>query len=197
MGVAEVFVSSKEVLEKGNVLRQQSVFPKGFRRGFIFGVTAVIPAFRLQHIDDVLTGHKVGKAATHSLAHLSLLVLHIQCDYGFPRFQQIENEEFHQIAFPLTGISEDEDVGGGLVLITLVKVYKDITSIFVLADVETFGIRLAGIVEGIEICHGVGGEHTLKLITKSIVPHRADAAEALLLAEQELINIELATHQLC
>ena len=124
-------------------------------------------------------------------------MLHIQCDNGFPRFQQIENEEFHQVRFTLTRVSKNEDIGRSLILITLVEVYKDITSIFVLADVETFGIRLAGIVEGIEICHGVGGEHTLKLSTESIVPHRTDAAEALLLAEQELINIELATHQLC
>ena len=124
-------------------------------------------------------------------------MLHIQCDYGFPRFQQIENKEFHQVRFTLTRVAKNENIGRSLILITLVEVYKDITSIFVLADVETSGIRLAGIVEGIEICYGVGGEHTLKLCTESIVPHRTDAAEALLLTEQELINIELAAHQLC
>ena len=124
-------------------------------------------------------------------------MLGIQRDNRLPGLQQIEDEQFHEIALTLAGVAENENVGRSLILITLVEVYKDITSIFVLADVETFGIRLAGIVEGIEICHGVGGEHTFKLSTKSIVPHRADAAEALLLAEQELINIELATHQLC
>ena len=124
-------------------------------------------------------------------------MLGIQRDNRLPGLQQIEDEQFHEIALTLAGVAENENVGRSLILITLVEVYNDITSIFVLADVETFGIRLAGIVEGIEICHGVGGEHTLKLSTESIVPHRADAAEALLLAEQELINIELATHQLC
>ena len=87
MGIREILVGAEEVLKEGNVLRQQSAFPKGFRRGLIFGVAAVIPAFRLQHIDDVLTGHKVGKAATHSLAHFLLLMLGIQRDNGFAGLQ--------------------------------------------------------------------------------------------------------------
>ena len=163
----------------------------------VAGDSAVIPAFRLQHIDDVLTRHKVGKAAAHGLAHFLLLMLGIQCDNGFAGLQQIEDEELHQVRFTLTRVAKDENIGRSLILITLVEVHKDITSIFVLADVETFGIRLAGIVEGIEISHRVGWEHTFKLCAESIVSHRTDAAEALLLAEQELINIELAAHQLC
>ena len=124
-------------------------------------------------------------------------MLHIQCDNGFPRFQQIENEEFHQVRFTLTRVSKNEDIGRSLILITLVEVHEDVAAVLVPPDIEALCVRFAGIVEGIEICHGVGGEHTLKLSTESIVPHRTDAAEALLLAEQELINIELATHQLC
>ena len=86
-------------------------------------------------------------------------MLGIQRDNRLPGLQQIEDEQFHEIALTLAGVAENENVGRSLILITLVEVYNDITSIFVLADVETFGIRLAGIVEGIEICHGVGGEH--------------------------------------
>ena len=96
----------------------------------------------------------------------------------------------------MTRVAEDENISRGLILVTLVEVYKDITSIFVLANVEPFGIRLAGIVEGIEISHRVGWEHTFKLCAESIVSHRADTAETLLLAEQEFIHIELAAYQL-
>ena len=177
------------------MLCQQCVFPKGFRCGLIFGVTAVIPTLRLQHIDDVLTGHKVGKAAAHGLAHFLLLMLGIQRDNGFARLQQIEDEELHQIAFALAGVTEDEDVGGGLILVTLVEVHEDIAAVLVPSDIEASGIRFAGIVEGIEISHRVGWEHTFKLCTESIVAHGTDTAEALLLAEQEPVHIELAPHQ--
>ena len=71
------------------MLRQQGAFSEGFRCSLIFGVTAVIPTLRLQHIDDVLTGHKVGKAAAHSFAHLSLLVLDVQRDDRLAGLQQI------------------------------------------------------------------------------------------------------------
>ena len=78
MGIREILVGAKEVLEEGNVLCQQGAFSEGFRGGCIVRVAAVIPAFRLQHIDDVLTRHKVGKAAADSFAHFLLLMLGIQ-----------------------------------------------------------------------------------------------------------------------
>ena len=84
MSVAEILVGTKEILEKGDVLCQQCVFPKGFRRGLIFRLAAVIPALGFQYIDDVLSGHEVGKAAAHSFAHFPLLMLGIQRNDGFP-----------------------------------------------------------------------------------------------------------------
>ena len=177
------------------MLCQQGAFPKGFRRCRIVRVAAVIPALRLQHIDDVLTRHKVGKAAAHSLAHFLLLMLGIQRDNGFAGLQQIEDEELHQIAFALTGVAEDEDVGGGLVLVTLVEVHEDIAAVLVPSDIEALCVRFAGIVEGIKICHRVGRQDSFKLRSEGIVSHRAGAAEALLLAEQESVHIELAPYQ--
>ena len=177
------------------MLRQQGAFSEGFRCGLIFGVTAVIPTLRLQHIDDVLTGHKVGKAAAHGLTHFLLLMLGIQRDNGFARLQQIEDEELHQIAFALAGVPEDEDVGGGLILVTLVEVHEDVAAVLVSSDIEAPGIRFAAVVEGIEICHGVGRQDSFKLRSEGIVAHGTDTAEALLLAEQKPVHIELAPHQ--
>ena len=195
MGIRKILVSAEEVLEEGNVLRQQGAFSEGFRGGRIVRVAAVIPAFRFQHIDDVFTGHKVGKAAADSFAHFLLLMLGIQRDNGFAGLQQIEDEELHQIGFALTGIAEDKDIGGGLVLVTLVEVHEDVAAILVFSNVEALCVRFAAVIEGIEICHRVGGEHTLKLRSEGIVSHRACAAEALLLAEQESVHIELAPYQ--
>ena len=196
MSVAEIFVGAEEVLEEGNVLCQQGAFSECFRCCRIVRVAAVIPAFRLQHIDDVLTRHEVGKAATHSLAHLSLLVFHIQCDYGFPRFQQIENEEFHEVGFALTGVAKDEDIGGGLVLVALVEVHEDVAAVLVPSDIEALCVRFTAVIEGVEICYRACREDTLELRSEGIVSHGAGAAEALLLAEQKPVHIELASHQL-
>ena len=91
VGIAEILIGSEEVLEKGNMLCQQSAFAEGFRRCRIVRVTAIIPAFRLQCIDDVLSRHEVGKAAAHGLAHFLLLMLGIQRDNGLSGLQQIED----------------------------------------------------------------------------------------------------------
>ena len=123
-------------------------------------------------------------------------MLGIQCDNGFPGLQQIEDEELHQIAFALAGVTENEDVGGGLILVTLVEVHEDIAAVLVPSDIEALCVRFTAVVEGIEICHGVGRQDSFKLRSEGIVAHGTDTAEALLLAEQESIHIELAAYQL-
>ena len=123
-------------------------------------------------------------------------MLGIQCDNGFPGLQQIEDEELHQIAFPLAGVTENEDVGRGLILVTLIEVHEDVAAVLVPPDIEALCVRFAGIIEGIKVCHGVGRQDSFKLRSKGIVAHGTGTAEALLLAEQESVHIELAPHQL-
>ena len=195
--VAEILIGPEEVLEKGNMLRQQGAFAEGFRRCRIVRVTAVIPAFRLQHIDDILSRHKVGKAAAHGLAHFLLLMLGIQRDNGFPGLQQIEDQELHQIGFSLAGVTENENVGRGLILITLVEVHEDVAAVLIPSDIEALCIRFAAVIEGIEIRHRTCREDTLKLLAEGVVSHGAGTAEALLLTKQEPVHIELAPYQFC
>ena len=178
------------------MLCQQSAFAEGFRRCRIVRVTAIIPAFRLQYIDDVLSRHEVGKAAAHGLAHFLLLMLGIQRDNGLSGLQQIEDQELHQIGFALAGVAENEDVGGGLVLIALVEVHEDVAAVLVPPDIEALCVRFAGIVEGIQIRHTGCRENTLELLAEGVVSHGAGTAEALLLTKQEPVHIELAPHQL-
>ena len=52
--VGEVFVGSEEVLQKGDVPRQQGGLAKGIR-GCLVGV--LIPAPHFQHIDALFSGH--------------------------------------------------------------------------------------------------------------------------------------------
>ena len=122
-------------------------------------------------------------------------MLGIQRDNGFAGLQQIEDQKLHQIGLALTGVAEYEDIGGGLVLVALVEVDKDIATILVFPNVEAFGIRFTAVIEGIEVCHGVGRQDSLKLRSEGIVAHGTDTAEALLLAEQEPVHIELAPYQ--
>ena len=196
MGITEILIGPEEVLEKGYMLRQQSAFAEGFRCCLIVRVTAVIPAFGLQGVDDVLPGHEISKAAAHGLAHFLLLMLGIQRDNGFPGLQQIEDEQFHEIALTLAGVAENENVGRGLILIALIEVHKDVAAVFVLSDIETLCVRFAGIIEGVQIRHTGCREDTLELLTESVVSHGAGTAEALLLTKQEPVHIELAPHQL-
>ena len=49
----------------------------------------------------------------------------------------------------MAGVAENEDVGGGLVLIALVEVHEDVAAVLVPPDIEALCVRFAGIVEGI------------------------------------------------
>ena len=64
-------------------------------------------------------------------------MFHIQGNHGFARLEEVEQEQFEQIALTLAGVAEDQDVGGGLIVIPLIKIYEDIGPVLVLADVES------------------------------------------------------------
>ena len=110
--------------------------------------------------------------------------------------QQVQDQQLHEVGFALTGVAQDQDVGGGLILVPLVEVHQNVAAVFVFANVEALGVQFAGVVEGIEICHAGGGQHPFKLDAEGIVTAGIDTAEALLLAEQELVDIQLAPYQL-
>ena len=123
-------------------------------------------------------------------------MLGIQRDNGFAGLQQVQDEQLHEVGFSLTGVAEDKDIGGGLILVTLVEVHEDVAAILVPSDIEALCVRFTAVIEGVEICYRACRQDTLELRSKGIVSHRAGAAEALLLAEQEPVHIELASHQL-
>ena len=196
VGIAEILIGSEEVFQEGNVLGQQRVFVEGLRRIVGIGVSAVVPALGFQDIDEVVSGHEVGKTTTHRLAHLLLLMFGIQGDDRFARLQQIEDEQLHEIGLALAGVAQDQDVGGGFVFVSLIEVHQNVAAVFVFADVEALGVQLAGVVERVQVGHGTGWQHPFKLDSEDVVTTGSHTAEALLLTEQELVHVQLASNQL-
>ena len=123
-------------------------------------------------------------------------MLSVQSNHRLARFQQIADQQLNEIALALAAVAQDKNIGGGLVAVPAVKVHHDVAAVFVLSNVKAVGICLAGVVEGIEIGHAAGGEYPLKLPAQHITAHRADAAESLLLPQEQLVHIQLAAHQL-
>ena len=124
-------------------------------------------------------------------------MLGIQCDNGLSGLQQIEDQELHQIGFALAGVAENEDVGGGLVLIALVEVHEDVAAVLVPSNIEALCVRFTAVVEGIKIRHRACREDTLELLAEGVVSYGTGTAEALLLTEQEPVHIELTPYQFC
>lgn len=74
-----------------------------------------------------------------------------------PLSQNVAEEQLEQIGFALTAVAEDEAAGVRLVVVPLVQIHEDIAAELVPSDVEPMGVRLAGVVERIEIGNQAGG----------------------------------------
>ena len=122
-------------------------------------------------------------------------MLHVQRDDRFPSLQKIEQEQLHQIRFALAGVAKNENIGRGFIFVTLVEVHDNIAAVLVLANVEALAVGFATVVEREQICHGAGWQDALVLRTEGVEPDRADRAEACLLAELQLVHIQLRAHE--
>ena len=177
------------------MLGEPGGFAECLRRVPVLRATAVIPALGLQRIDAVHAAHQIHEAAAHRLTHILLFVFHIQGDHGFARLEEVEQEQFEQIALTLAGVAQDEDVGGGLIVIPLIKIYEDIGPVLVLADVESVRIGLARIIEGIQVGHRAGRKDPFKLGAEGVAAGRHNRNKALLLTEHKPVHIELGANQ--
>ena len=73
-------------------------------------------------------------------------MLNIQRDNVFPSLAAVDHQKLHKIRLALTGIAEDEDICGCLVLVALVEVREDVAAVSVLADVEAVRVGFTGII---------------------------------------------------
>ena len=74
------------------MLRQSGGLPEGFRRIHIVRISVGIPASWFQQIDLIRSLDDVRKAPTERLAHLPLLMLHIQRNDRFPSFKEVQEQ---------------------------------------------------------------------------------------------------------
>lgn len=123
-------------------------------------------------------------------------MLGIEAENILPRLEEIAQQELEQIALALAAVAQDKTAGVGFIVVTLVQIHEDVAAELIPADIKTVGVRLAGIIERIEIGDGAGRQDALELAAEGVVPAGANAEEALLLAKQEPVDVELAPHQL-
>ena len=178
------------------MLRQPGGLPERFGRVHIIWVCIGVPAAGFQQIDLIRSLDDVRKAPTERLAQLPLLMLHIQRNDRFACFQEVEQKQLHKIALALTGVTENQNIGAGFVLVALVEIDNNVAAVFVLADVKALTVCFAGIVEWEQICDRAGWQDALILCAKSVETDRADGAEACLLAKLQLVHVQLRAHEL-
>ena len=74
------------------MLRQSGGLPERFGRVHIIWVCIGVPAAGFQQIDLIRSLDDVRKAPTERLAHLPLLMLHIQRNDRFPSFKEVQEQ---------------------------------------------------------------------------------------------------------
>ena len=130
------------------------------------------------------------------MAERFVLRLRIEAKHRLAGFAEIGQNELEQIAFALTGIAEDENVAGRLVLRAAVKVHEDVRPELVPAEVQPLRVGLAGKVEGKEIGRAGRRQHTLILRAELICACGQDGEEALLLPQGQAVYGNLRPRQL-
>ena len=123
-------------------------------------------------------------------------MLCVQADGGLAAFQNVAQQELEQVTLALAAVAQDEDVGRGLVISAAVQIHDDIGAVPVPANVEAVRVRLAGVIEGVQVGHGLGRKHPLKLGAERVAARRVGGEEALPLAQEKPVRPQLAPDQL-
>ena len=128
------------------MLREHGFLFECLRCRRIILVLAGAPALWFKHVDDVLPAHEVDETAVQRGAEFALFMFNVQRDNVFTSLTAVYHQQLHKIGLALTGIAEDEDICGCLVLVALVEVREDVAAVSVLADVEAVRVGFTGII---------------------------------------------------
>ena len=195
--MGEGLVGPEKVLEEGDVLGQGRLLAEGIGHSWIvIPVVANIPPLGLQKVDTELPAHEVRVTAAQFAAEPGQLLLRVQADHRLAALQQVADEQLEQVALALAGVAQDEHAGIGLVRCAAVQIQQDVRTIVVIADVKPMRIAAAGVVDGVQVGGGAGGQHPLKLGAQGVPPRRVGGEEALPLAEQQGVCTELGPGEL-
>ena len=183
----KVLVGAEEIPKKGDMPAQPDL-------------TALIRLLRipdpgLQRIDMDRSAHDVHIAASQGLAELHELILRVQADHALAVFQEIRQQQFEKEGLALAGVAQDQGAAGGLVLPAALQIHDDLTAELVPPDGEPLGVRLAGVVERIEVGGRSGGQDPLILRAEHVAAPGLGGVEALLLAQVEPIYLQAAAGQ--
>ena len=154
-----------------------------------------IPDPGLQRIDMDRSAHDVHIAATQGLAELHELILRVQADHALAVFQEIRQQQFEKEGLALAGVAQNQGAAGGLVLRAALQIHDDLTAELVPPDGETVGVRLAGVVERIEVGGGSGGQDPFILRAEHIAAPGLGGVKPLLLAQVEPVRLQAAAGQ--
>ena len=122
-------------------------------------------------------------------------MLRVQTEDGLSTLQNVAQQQFQEVTFTLARVAQNEDAGRSLILGSAVQIHDDIGAVAVPANIKAFGVCLAGVVEGEEICHRSRRQYPLELGGKHIAPGRVDGEKALPLPQEEPVRIQLAPYQ--
>ena len=180
------------------MLAQPGDLPEGFRTLPIcvrfFRIHR--PYFRLQWVDDVLSGHIVHITAAQIPGQILIFRFHIQADHRLSGFPEIGQQQLHQVGFSLSGVAQNQGAAVGLVIAAAVKIHKNVGAVLVPAYIEALGIGLTGKAQGIHIGDGTGRQHPLILVAKLVPAKGQYGQKALLLPQGQLVHCDLGAGQL-
>ena len=115
-------------------------------------------------------------------------MLGVKTDNRFSRHPSVGQNQFEQIGFALTGVAENENIGIGFVIGTLIKVRYDVGTEFILAEIKAIFVCFAGVVERKQVCDCRCRKDTLILRAEDIIATRHTGDEAFLLPHGQMID---------
>ena len=98
---------------------------------------------------------------------------------------EVGQEQFQEIAFPLTGVAENQDIAVAPLSGSAVGVGKNVRAEAVTPDVEAVRVSSPTVGEGVEIRHATCGKNTLIFAPEVILATRQAGLKALLLTEKQ------------
>ncbi|MPN14649.1 hypothetical protein SDC9_161976 [bioreactor metagenome] len=173
------------------MLAELGALEKRLRRILVARAAALIPCLGLQRVDHILAAHEIDEAPIEVFREIHVLMLRVEANHALSGFQNVAEDELEKIAFALSAVSEDQDVGIGFVIVTLIEIHDDVGAKLVPSKIKAVGIGFTAVVKGIEICHRAGRQDSFKLRSKHIPAAGPHSLKALLLAKHQPIHIEL------
>ena len=196
LGIRESLIGAEEVFQECDVLRQSGRLLKSFRAVQIIGIIRIVmPHFRLEDVDDVLTREQVQVGTAQLTSQIPVLIFHIQTDHSLARFTKVGQQKLHQEGFALTRVTQDDGVAVGLIFAATIQINQDVGAELISANVESLRVCFAREVKGKQVGNRTCRQHSFVLGAEAIGTERNHRQEAFLLAQGQPIHRDLGTSQ--